>query len=89
MEKDKFSDFAMRLFFSLILGVTSLAVKILFDIETNIKDLTGKVSLITSYSERHEKQIESIQGYNMVLQRIESELSFHQKQIEALQTPKH
>jgi len=89
MPRDTFTDFGMKAFFTLIVGICSLMTKILIDIESNIRDLNLKVSLISTYSERHEKQIETFQGYSMVLQRIESELQFHEKQIEALQSKRN
>ena len=83
---DKFNDFAMKCFFALIVGLCSLISKILMDIESNITDLNMKVSLISFNNEKHEKQLEPINSYSLVLQRIETQLHFHQKQIEALQS---
>lgn len=82
---DKFGSFVMKCFFALIVALCSLISKILMDIEENIKDLTVKVSVISVNSEKHEKALEPIISYAMVLQRIETQLLYHEKQIEALQ----
>ena len=83
---NKFNDFAMKCFFALIVGLCSLISKVLMDIENNIKELTVRVSLISYNSEKQEKQLDSFNTYSLVLQRIESQLLFHEKQIQALQS---
>jgi len=85
---DKFQDFAIKALFAILVGLGSLISKILMDIESNIKTLTTEVSIISSNSQRHERDIDRVSSYSLVLQRFETELSFHKAQIEALQRKK-
>lgn len=85
---DKFQDFAIKALFAILVGLGSLMSKILMDIESNIKTLTTEVSIISSNTQRHERDIDRVSSYSLVLQRFESELQFHKQQIEALQNKK-
>jgi len=82
---DKFQDFAVKALFSILVGLGSLITKILMDIESNIKTLTTEVSIISSNSQRHERDIDRVSSYSLVLQRFETQLEFNKAQIEALQ----
>jgi hypothetical protein len=82
---EKFQDFAIKALFAILVGIGSLVSKLLMDIESNIKTLTTDVSIISSNSQRHEKDIDRVSSYSLVLQRLETELSLHKAQIEALQ----
>jgi hypothetical protein len=85
---DRFQDFAIKALFAILVGLGSLISKILLDIEDNMGKLRTDVSILTSNSIRHERDIDKVSTYSLVLQRFESELSFQKQQIEALQNKK-
>ena len=85
-KSERFPDFVFKAFFALLIGISSLMAKVLIDIESNIRAITTDVSILSSNSLRHERELERQSSYSLVLQRVESELSFQKQQIEALRT---
>ena len=75
-KKNKFDDFAMKILFALLVGSCGLMTKTMIDIENRLRDLTTKVAELSVHSQRHEKDLEIIQG-NMIIAMVRMRSEIH------------